>query len=307
MRLLITGMAGGLLGGVSAAARTANRDGVVAWVGPRGGEQLGVSLRPLDLTDAAAVAAAFRSERPDVVLHAAALARVADCWRDPERARRVNTDAARTLAGLAADAGARVVLVSTDLVFDGEKGTPYRRDPRGVPPPPPYLAWTKREAEVAALAVPRSAAVRVSLLYGPSLHGRPSFFDEQAAALRAGRPVTLFRDEWRTPFDLVTAARALLAVAESDFTGLLHVGGPEQAELPGWRWACAWRSLSALPPRRSWRRTGPQHQHPNPGRARRISRFRRGTADGLSERPLARRGRGVSASCQPFSAVVNRM
>jgi dTDP-4-dehydrorhamnose reductase len=223
MRLLITG-AGGLLGAYLL-RETANRANVVAWGGLRGGEQFGIPLRPIDLTDAAAVTSALRSARPDVVLHAAALARVADCWRDAERARRVNADATQTLARLAADAGARLVLVSTDLVFDGENA-PYRESDAASPVS--VYGRTKRAAEEAVLSVPRSAVVRVSLLYGPSLHGRPSFFDEQAAALRAGRPVTLFRDEWRTPLDLVTAARALVNIAESDFNGLLHVGGPER-------------------------------------------------------------------------------
>jgi dTDP-4-dehydrorhamnose reductase len=218
MRLLITG-ASGLLGAYLL-REAGNQPGVVAWSGPHG-----VSHRPVDLADASAIAAAFRSDRPDVVLHAAAMARVADCWRDPERACLVNNAATQTLARLAADAGARLVLVSTDLVFDGENG-PYRE----TDPPSPVSVYgrTKQSAEEAALAAPRSAVVRVSLLYGPSLHGRLSFFDEQAAALRAGRPVALFRDEWRTPLDLVTAARALVAVAKSDFSGLLHVGGPER-------------------------------------------------------------------------------
>ncbi len=223
MRLLITG-AGGLLGAYLL-RETRGRAGVAAWGGPRGGERFGVPLRPVDLTEGESVADAFRSDRPDVVLHAAAMARVADCWREPDRARRVNAEAAATLARLATDAGARLVHVSTDLVFDGEHA-PYREGDK--PAPVSVYGLTKQLGEEAALAAPRSAVVRVSLLYGPALHGRPSFFDEQAAALRAGRPVTLFRDEWRTPLDLVTAARALLAVADSDFGGLLHVGGPER-------------------------------------------------------------------------------
>ena len=61
----------------------------------------------------------------------------------------------------------------------------------------------------------RCAVVRVSLLFGPGIGGRPTFFDEQVAALRAGRPLTLFSDEWRTPLSLAVAAEALLAVAFS--------------------------------------------------------------------------------------------
>lgn len=223
MGLLLTG-AGGLLGAYLL-RELAGRDGVVALGGPRGGDRFGVPLRPVDLTDVDAVAGVLRSARPDVILHAAATARVADCVRDPERAWRSNAGATATLARLAADAGVRLVLVSTDLVFDGEHA-PYREDDE--PSPVSVYGRTKRAAEGAVLAVPRSAVVRVSLLYGPALHGRPSFFDEQAAALRSGRPVTLFRDEWRTPLDLLTAARALLAAADSEFSGLLHVGGPER-------------------------------------------------------------------------------
>jgi dTDP-4-dehydrorhamnose reductase len=223
MRLLITG-ASGLLGAYLLRA-VENRRDLVARGGPGGGERFGIVLRPLDLTDSTAVADAFRADRPDVVLHAAALARVADCVRDPERAARINAEATAILAGLAAEAGTRFVLVSTDLVFDGENA-PYTE--ADSPRPLSVYGRTKRAAEEAALAVPRSAVVRVSLLYGPSLHGRPSFFDELAAALRAGRPITLFRDEWRTALDLITAAQALLAVARSNVTGVLHLGGPER-------------------------------------------------------------------------------
>jgi dTDP-4-dehydrorhamnose reductase len=223
MRLLVTG-AGGLFGAYLL-RETEGRTQVIAWGGPGGGRRGTTPLRPIDLTDFDAVAAAFRSVRPDVVVHAAALARVGDCWRDPERARQVNAAATASLARLAADGKARFVHVSTDLVFDGERA-PYRET--DLPAPVSVYGRTKHDAEGAALAVPGSVVVRVSLLYGPALHGRPSFFDEQVAALRSGRPVTLFRDEWRTPLDLATAARALLAVAESDYEGLLHVGGPER-------------------------------------------------------------------------------
>ncbi len=223
MRLVITG-AGGLLGAYLLRAAE-DADELFAWGGPSGGERFGIPLRAIDLTNATATAEAFRADRPDVVLHAAARARVADCARDPEGALRANAGATATLARLAADAGARLVYVSTDLVFDGE-GAPYREADR--PRPVSAYGRSKQAGEKAVLDVPRSAVVRVSLLYGPALHGRPSFFDEQLNALRGGKPVPLFRDEWRTPLDLLTAARALLAVARSDYTGILHVGGPER-------------------------------------------------------------------------------
>jgi dTDP-4-dehydrorhamnose reductase len=66
------------------------------------------------------------------------------------------------------------------------------------------------------------------LLFGPSLNGRPSFFDQQVAALQTGKPITLFADEWRTPLSLLSAARALIQLAKSEVTGILHLGGPER-------------------------------------------------------------------------------
>jgi dTDP-4-dehydrorhamnose reductase len=226
-RILVTGASGQLgaylLRELSPAARSGHS--VVAWSGTVVGERFGVPLRPVDLGNEADVTGAFADVCPDVVLHAGAVARVADCHRDHAAAHRVNVEGTAVLARLAAPTGARLVYVSTDLVFDGERA-PYREsDP--VCPLSVY-ARTKADAEAVVLATPRAVVARVSLLFGPSLCGRPTFFDEQVTALCAGRPITLFRDEWRTPLHLATAANALLELAWSDCTGLLHVGGPER-------------------------------------------------------------------------------
>ncbi len=224
VRVLVTG-ARGQLGGYL--VREAGQRGLTltAWGHSCGGRLFGTDLRPVDLTDADGLAAAFRDARPDVVLHAAAVASVADCARDPDRAERVNARGSALLAELADRAGARLVLVSTDLVFDGERGGYTEQDP---PSPLSVYGRSKVAAERAVLAFPHHAVVRVSLLFGPSLTDRPGFFDGQVESLRAGRPLRLFADEWRTPLGLTTAARALVTVAESNFAGLLHLGGPER-------------------------------------------------------------------------------
>jgi dTDP-4-dehydrorhamnose reductase len=118
-----------------------------------------------------------------------------------------------------------MVFLSTDLVFDGEKGW-YRED--DLPAPLSVYGRTKAAAEQAVLAVPRGLVLRVSLLFGPSIVERPYFFDEQVVALREGRPLTLFNDEWRTPLSLASAARAVRMLVHSDFAGILHLGGPER-------------------------------------------------------------------------------
>ncbi len=223
-RTLITGASGQL--GCYLLRELQGRSGeVIAWSGSKRGDLFGHVLRPIDLTDSAAITVAFTEARPDVVLHAAAMARVADCFADPEKARRINTTATATLAELSACYGARFVFVSTDLVFNGERGHYDEQDPVS---PLSIYGQSKAAAEAAVLTAPRAVVARISLLYGPSLMGRPGFFDEQLAALHGGRPVSLFVDEYRTPLDLATAARALLALAASDYTGILHIGGPER-------------------------------------------------------------------------------
>jgi dTDP-4-dehydrorhamnose reductase len=215
-RLLITG-ASGVLGGYLV-RQAAQRGGpYIAWDGPRHGG--------VDLADRDAVVAAFRCADPAIVLHAAALARISDCHRDPERARSINTGGAALLAELCAAARARLLFVSTDLVFDGERA-PYR--PSDPPAPVSVYGQTKAAGEQAVLAHPVNVVARVSLLFGPSRQTVPSFFDEQVRALREGRAITLFEDEWRTPIDLATAAAALIEIALADVEGLFHVGGPER-------------------------------------------------------------------------------
>jgi dTDP-4-dehydrorhamnose reductase len=224
MRILVTG-ASGQLGAYLLRETASTGDDLTAWCGTHSTPLFGIPLQPVDLAKPDDVAAAFAATRPDCVIHAAALSRLSDCQRDPNQARRVNVEGTSVLADLCAGAGSRFVHVSTDMVFSGEQGW-YRESDK--PAPLSVYGRTKAEAEQAALAAPRSIVVRVSLLYGPTLNGRPAFFDDLLASLHEKRPITLFDDEWRTPLDKRTAARALLAIARSDITGILHVGGPER-------------------------------------------------------------------------------
>jgi dTDP-4-dehydrorhamnose reductase len=222
MRLLVTG-ASGQLGSYLLRECRRRGDTVLAWSGRRQGELFGYPLRPVDLTEPDAIATAFREARPDRVVHAAALAVASDCQREPRRAEQINAHGSAILAELADRAKVPLVYVSTDMVFDGEHA-PYREED-AVAPLSVY-GRTKAEGERAVLAYPRHTVVRVPLLFGLTLIGRPTFFDQQVLALRLGQPVTLFHDEWRTPLSLPTATRALLALA--DPLGLLHLGGPER-------------------------------------------------------------------------------
>jgi dTDP-4-dehydrorhamnose reductase len=223
-RILITG-ASGQLGSYLLSELRSIESTVVAWTGSRSGKQDGFLLQPVDLADRTAVATAFREARPALIVHAAAMSRIDACHQEPARSHQVNVAGTTALAELAQQVGAKLVYVSTDLVFDGRKGRYREQD---LPAPLSVYGRTKLEGEQAVLNLPRSAVVRVSLMFGPTRISRPGFFDQQLDRLRGRQAVRLFVDEWRTPLSLRTAARTLLAVAQSDFEGLLHLGGPER-------------------------------------------------------------------------------
>jgi dTDP-4-dehydrorhamnose reductase len=224
MRILLTG-ASGNLGAYLIRELCGRGADIVAWSGRQKTETLGIPSDVVELGDPKQVAEAFKAARPAIVLHAGAMASPAECFRAPERARQINIEGTAALADAAVETGARLVLVSTDLVFDGEQGW-YRETDR--PNPLSIYGKTKLAAEKVALAHPRNVVARVSLLFGPTLVARPSFFDEQVASLRDRRPCQLFSDEWRTPLGLHTAARVLAALSFSDFQGTIHLGGPER-------------------------------------------------------------------------------
>jgi dTDP-4-dehydrorhamnose reductase len=224
MRLLITG-ASGQLGGYLLRELRGTPDTVTAWCHQRGGELFGFRPVSVDLSQRDVTAAAFRAARPNAVLHFAGYSAIADCHRHPQTARRINTEGTALLAELSAEAGARLVYTSTDLVFDGVKGN-YREDDAAAPLS--IYGGSKLAGEAAVLAAPKGLVVRVSLMFGPSLIGRPYFFDQQLAKMHAGQQTGWFEDEWRSPLGLWPAARALLTLARTDVAGLLHVGGPQR-------------------------------------------------------------------------------
>jgi dTDP-4-dehydrorhamnose reductase len=182
----------------------------------------------LDLAEPDSLKRAFEAVRPAAVVHAAAVANPDACEREPELAHRVNVEAVKVLARLCANAKARLVHFSTDLVFDGEKGW-YGEDDAARP----LSAYgrSKLESEEAALALcPGSVVLRISNCYGRPLDARTCFLDHLQASLAAGCAVPAFTDQWRTS----TAADQLPEVvgrllADPGLIGVFHWGGADRA------------------------------------------------------------------------------
>jgi dTDP-4-dehydrorhamnose reductase len=222
-RVLVTG-AGGLLGGRLAALLAEEMD-VVAAV-RAAPPPPGLAAVAVDLLAPGSIEAALDAVKPQVVLHSAALADADRCQREPELARRINTDAPATLARECARRGLRLVALSTDLVFPGTRAL---SDESAAAQPLLHYARTKLDGELAVLAEhPGAAVARVALVLGRG-HGRRGSASESITwALRAGRRLSLFSDQFRSPVDpesVVIAAAALLRGAQ---TGVFHLGGPER-------------------------------------------------------------------------------
>jgi dTDP-4-dehydrorhamnose reductase len=223
-RILVTGASGQL--GSYLLREMRSRDlPATAWSRRPNVELFGYRCRSVDLCEVDDVVTAFREAKPDVVIHAAAMSGVADCFRDPTHARRTNTTATRLLAELAERQPARFIYVSTDLVFKGTKQWYTETD---CPAPLSVYGQTKAAAERGVLNHQHHLVLRISLLFGPSINDRPSFFHQQIESLQKGTPCSLFNDEWRSPLSLAVAAKGLLAAAASDVSGILHLGGTER-------------------------------------------------------------------------------
>jgi dTDP-4-dehydrorhamnose reductase len=223
MRILVTG-ASGQLGAYLLDALDRSGHSVIAWGRPGSARRGAVELVPVDLeTDD--IGGGLDQADPDVVIHLAAISSAEGVRLDPGRGRRVNVEATRQIADWCTQKKRGVVFTSTDLVFDGTRSW-SREEDRAEP----VLAYgrTKRAAEPFVLAAPRGLVARVSLLYGFSRSGRDAYFDRTIAAMRRGEPQTLFEDEFRTPLDLATAARALVGLAEVGATGIVHLAGRER-------------------------------------------------------------------------------
>jgi dTDP-4-dehydrorhamnose reductase len=223
MRILVTG-AGGQLGAYVIETLVAERAEFKGWAHSGRATRAGVELTGIDL-EGDDLEASLDRAMPEAVLHLAAMSRAESVRLDPERGHRVNVEATRRIADWCDRRGCRLVFTSTDLVFDGSR--PWNREDD---PAEPVLAYgrTKRAAEPFVVESSRGLVARLSLLYGFSRDGRDSYFDRTVAALRRGERPSFFEDEFRTPLDLATAARILVALTRSEATGIVHVAGRER-------------------------------------------------------------------------------
>lgn len=183
----------------------------------------------LDLEDPENVNENVRTIKPDIIIHSAAYTDVDGCEINRSLAYRVNYLATKVLTRSALKSGSFMVYVSTDYVFDGEKGA-YRED--DVPGPVNFYGLTKLLGEIAVESIlPKkgSLIVRVSGLYGHSPTGKRNFGLNALERLVQGKEVAAFIDQVLSPTYAYHLAYSILKAVEKEVHGFLHLAGKKMS------------------------------------------------------------------------------
>jgi len=249
MRIAITGSRGrlgqALLGSLTGAE-------VYSWSRPA-----------YDLDDPEAASRVVAADAPEVIIHAAAWTDVDACAREPGLARRRNALAVGELARAAVQSGARLVLISTNEVFDGRSnGSPYRSsDPTGAISP---YGTSKLEGELAAKVAYAERpsdllVVRTAWLYGPPGNDFPTKVMSAARrAIAEGKPLRLVEDEAGSPTHTSDLAGAIVTLIRDRVRGTVHVVNSGRASRAAWGKAvlatAGIRPEIALVPAATWTR-----------------------------------------------------
>lgn len=207
-RILVTG-ASGQLGRA-----------LVALLGPRVAWSGGSA--ELDVRDATAVSRRVGEVRPDVVVNASAYNKVDAAESEAAEALAVNAAGPAHLARACRDAGALLVHVSTDYVFDGASRRPYREeDP--VHPLQVYGASKLAGETEVLLAGGRSLVVRTSTLFGPAPRTRRNYVDAILEQARRGARIEVVELPVASPTFAPDLASGIIALVERGATGVVHV------------------------------------------------------------------------------------
>lgn len=184
-----------------------------------GDEVVGLTSRDVDIRHAPQVRSTVETLRPAWVVLAAAYTNVDGCESQPDLAFSVNRDGAAHVAEAVKAAGAKLLFLSSDYVFDGKKTSPYEtgdaRNPQSV------YGRSKAEAELRLLEVlPQVCIARTSWLFGTG----GKCFPDTILKLAASRPaLDVVNDQRGCPTYAVDLARAIIHLCRSQATGIVHV------------------------------------------------------------------------------------
>jgi dTDP-4-dehydrorhamnose reductase len=179
----------------------------------------------MDFTDPYSVHDVFEKYQPEIIVHAGAISKVDDCELNQWQAYTANTEATVTLLVNAEEYKSFFVFVSTDFIFDGEKGMYKEEDPAA---PVNFYGKTKLEAEEAVGEyIYDWAIVRTVLVYGKPQAGRGNILTVVKEKLEQGETYQVVDDQVRTPTYVGDLADGIIAVIEKRAKGIYHISGED--------------------------------------------------------------------------------
>jgi len=217
MRIFITGGTGYLGGALIRLARVAGHTVGASYFSQPPAPDSRVAWAPLDVREPLAVEETLDRFRPDAVIHTAFRQGGPELFP-------ITAEGAGNVARAAAALGLRLVHMSSDVIFDGERAGAYT-EADGPSPISPYGEAKARAEALVAAAHPGAAIVRTSLIYGFDPIDRQTHFALEVA--RGERADRLFRDEFRCPIFVDDLAAGLLELVARDYAGVLHMAGAE--------------------------------------------------------------------------------
>lgn len=221
-RILITGVSGLL--GINLASETMNEHNIV---GVDRGKLVNAPFQVIqkDLTDLTSIQPLLDEVRPAWLINCAALADLDACEDQPDRAKTLNTELPAELAKACKTRGISMVHISTDAVFDGQKGEFYTEQDQ--PNPLNIYAKTKLDGEKAVAAENPSAIITRVNFYGWSLGGKRSLGEFFYNNLANNKSMSGFTDAIFCPMLVNHTARILVKMLKQGLTGLYHLVGSQ--------------------------------------------------------------------------------
>lgn len=174
-----------------------------------------------DLLDANGIRDTIERMRPDVIVHSAALTDVDRCERKKDLAYRINVEGTRTIAEAARKAGSYLVYISTDYVFDGQRGL-YREEEETNPVS--YYGLSKLLGE--QFCLDQGCIARTCVIYGSRpASGKVNFALWLLNALKSGKEARVVTDQFITPTLNSNLAAMVLEAADRHLSGIDRRGG----------------------------------------------------------------------------------
>lgn len=178
-----------------------------------------------DITKENEIAKLLKKEKPDCVIHTAALTDVDLCEREKELAWQVNVTGSENVAGACLAVGAKLINISTDYVFDGKSG-PYSES--DSPHPINVYGKTKLEAEKKVHALCKnSLTIRTCVPYDWNSKADPNFLMWLVQKLESKSKVKIVTDQFNTPTFAPHLAEIILQFCQTDHQGIVNVSGNE--------------------------------------------------------------------------------